>query len=111
MRISDWSSDVCSSDLIEATLHRGPRVVRLDGVEIEFDPQSHLLLMRNSDRPGIIGLVGSHLGAAGINIVNFSLGAKGDGEALAAITVARAVPDAQLVALRGIAGVLSLEAF
>jgi len=94
---------------IEATLHRGPRVVRLDGVEIEFDPRSHLLLMRNEDRPGIIGLVGSHLGAAGVNIVNFSLGAKGDGEALAAITVDRPVPEAQLVALRGIPGVLSLE--
>ncbi len=94
---------------IEATLHRGPRVVRLDGVEIEFDPRSHLLLMRNEDRPGIIGLVGSHLGAAGVNIVNFSLGAKGDGEALAAITVDRPVPAAQLVALRGIPGVLSLE--
>ena len=94
---------------IEATLHRGPRVVRLDGVEIEFDPQAHLLLMRNEDRPGIIGLVGSHLGAAGVNIVNFSLGAKGDGQALAAITVDRAVPEAQLVALRGIPGVLSLE--
>jgi len=83
--------------------------VRLDGVEIEFDPRSHLLLMRNEDRPGIIGLVGSHLGAAGVNIVNFSLGAKGDGEALAAITVDRPVPAAQLVALRGIPGVLSLE--
>ncbi len=95
---------------IDATLHRGPRVVRLDGVEIEFDPLSHLLLMRNVDRPGLVGLVGSHLGAAGINIVNFSLGAKGDGEALAAITVDRLVPEQQLVALRGIAGVLSLEA-
>jgi D-3-phosphoglycerate dehydrogenase len=93
---------------LEATLHRGPRVVRLDGVELDFDPAAHLLLMRNVDRPGIIGLVGSHLGAAGINIVNFSLGAKGDGEALAAITVDRPVPEAQLVALRGIAGVLSL---
>jgi hypothetical protein len=78
-------------------------------VEIEFDPQSHLLLMRNEDRPGIIGLVGSHLGAAGVNIVNFSLGAKGDGEALAAITVDRLVQEAQLLALRGIPGVLSLE--
>ena len=95
---------------LEATLHRGARVVRLDGVEIDFDPGAHLLLMRNADRPGIIGLVGSHLGAAGINIVNFSLGAKGDGEALAAITVDRPVPETQLGALRGIAGVLSLEA-
>ena len=94
---------------IEATLHRGPRVVRLDGVEIEFDPQAHLLLMRNEDRPGMIGLVGSHLGAAGVNIANFSLGAKGDGEALAAITVDRAVPESQLVAVRGIPGVLSIE--
>ena len=95
---------------LEATLHRGARVVRMDGVEIEFDPLAHLLLMRNVDRPGLVGLVGSHLGAAGINIVNFSLGAKGDGEALAAITVDRPVPEPQLVALRGIAGVLSLEA-
>ena len=94
---------------IEATLHRGPRVVRFDGVEIEFDPQSHLLLMRNEDRPGMIGLVGSQLGAAGVNIVNFSLGAKGDGEALAAITVDRAVPESQLVAVREIPGVLSIE--
>ena len=95
---------------VEATLHRGPRVVRLDGVELDFDPSAHLLLMRNEDRPGMIGLVGSHLGAAGVNIVNFSLGAKGDGEALAAITVDRAAPDAQLLALRTIPGVLSLEA-
>lgn len=95
---------------VEATLHRGPRVVRLDGVELDFDPSAHLLLMRNEDRPGMIGLVGSHLGASGVNIVNFSLGAKGDGEALAAITVDRPVPETQLVALRGIPGVLALEA-
>ena len=96
--------------VIEATLHRGPRVVRLDGVEIEFDPQAHLLLMRNEDRPGIIGSIGGTLGAAGINIVNFSLGAKGDGEALAAITVDRAVEDGQLAEACRLPGVLSLEA-
>ncbi|MEO6366250.1 MAG: phosphoglycerate dehydrogenase [Luteimonas sp.] len=107
LRVED---DNGASREVEATLHRGPRVVRLDGVELDFDPSAHLLLMRNEDRPGMIGLVGSHLGAAGVNIVNFSLGAKGDGEALAAITVDRAAPDAQLLALRCIPGVLSLEA-
>jgi D-3-phosphoglycerate dehydrogenase len=95
---------------IEATLHRGPRVVRLDGVELDFDPLAHLLLMRNEDRPGVIGLVGSHLGAAGVNIVNFALGSTGDGHAVAAITVDREVPAAQLVALRAIPGILSMEA-
>ncbi|HEX5693780.1 MAG TPA: phosphoglycerate dehydrogenase, partial [Arenimonas sp.] len=94
---------------IEATLHRGPRVVRLDGVELDFDPLAHVLLMRNEDKPGVIGLVGSHLGAAGVNIVNFSLGATGDGGAVAAITVDREVADVQLQSLRGIAGIVSME--
>jgi len=94
---------------IEATLHRGPRVVRLDGVEIEFDPQAHVLLLRNEDRPGMIGTVGSKLGAAGINIVNFALGAAGDGQARAAITVDQPVSEAQLEVLRGTPGVLSLQ--
>ena len=94
---------------IEATLHRGPRVVRLDGVEIEFDPLANVLLMRNEDRPGMIGTVGSKLGAAGVNIVNFALGAAGDGQARAAITIDRAVDDDQLAELRATPGVLSLQ--
>ncbi|ALN81963.1 phosphoglycerate dehydrogenase [Lysobacter antibioticus] len=93
---------------IEATLHRGPRVVRLDGVEIEFDPQAHVLLLRNEDRPGMIGAVGSQLGAAGVNIVNFALGAAGDGQARAAITVDRPVNEQQLALLRATPGILSL---
>jgi len=94
---------------IEATLHRGPRVVRVDGVELDFDPGAHIILMRNSDRPGIIGQIGGDLGRAGINIVNFSLGAKGDGEALAAITVDRPVPEAVLAALAASPGILDLQ--
>ena len=94
---------------IEATLHRGPRVVRLDGVELDFDPGAHILLMHNEDKPGVIGQIGSQLGAAGINIINFSLGAKGDGQAVAAITVDEAVPAAVLRELRTIPGIVSLE--
>src|SRR3546814_15378465 len=42
MRISDWSSDVCSSDLVDFTElrgggHRGERGV-LDGAAVMFDP-------------------------------------------------------------------------
>ena len=94
---------------IEATLHRGPRVVRLDGVELDFDPGAHILLMRNEDKPGVIGQIGSQLGAAGVNIINFSLGAKGDGEAVAAITVDESVSAQQLRELRTIPGIVSLE--
>ena len=104
LRVSDGNR----SREIEATLHRGPRVVRLDGVEIEFDPQSHVLLLRNEDRPGMVGAVGSKLGELGINIVNFALGAAGDGQARAAITVDRALDETQLANLRAMPGVLSL---
>lgn len=94
---------------VEATLHRGPRVVRLDGVELDFDPSAHILLMRNEDRPGVIGTVGSQLGKAGINIINFSLGATGQGQAVAAITVDRDVPVAPLAELRKVPGIMLME--
>ena len=47
--------------------------------------------------------------AAGVNIVNFSLGATGDGGAVAAITVDREVAAPQLQSLRGIPGIVSME--
>jgi D-3-phosphoglycerate dehydrogenase len=94
---------------IDATLHRTPRIVALDGVEIEFDPLAHVLLMRNEDKPGLVGTVGSRLGASGINIINFALGASGDGSARAAITVDRALAEDELAALRQAPGVLSLQ--
>jgi D-3-phosphoglycerate dehydrogenase len=65
--------------------------------------------MHNEDKPGVIGHVGTWLGAAGVNIVNFSLGARGDGEAVAAITVDVPVTDKQVAGLRAIPGILSLE--
>ncbi|GIX38625.1 MAG: D-3-phosphoglycerate dehydrogenase [Silanimonas sp.] len=94
---------------LEATLHRGPRVVRLDGVELDFDPSAHFLIMRNEDQPGVVGRLGTGLGEAGVNIINFSLGATGEGQAVAAITVDREVPEATLARLRAIPGILSLE--
>ncbi|MBL8261310.1 MAG: phosphoglycerate dehydrogenase [Xanthomonadaceae bacterium] len=94
---------------IEATLHRGPRVVRLDGVEIEFDPLSHVLLMRNEDRPGMIGRVGTLLGEAGVNIINFALGAAGDGQARAAITIDKPLTAEQVASIKAAPGILSLQ--
>ena len=84
-------------------------MVALDGVEIEFDPLAHVLLMRNEDRPGMVGTVGSQLGAAGINIINFALGAAGDGYARAAITIDREIDDDQLALLRATPGVFSIQ--
>jgi D-3-phosphoglycerate dehydrogenase / 2-oxoglutarate reductase len=51
-----------------------PRVTSLDGVDVEAPLEGTLLTIRNDDRPGVIGHVGSILGHHGVNIANFALG-------------------------------------
>lgn len=56
-----------------------PRLVRLDGVEIEVPLDGTLFVIRNSDKPGVIGEVGTALGQHGINIATFALGRHAEG--------------------------------
>ena len=56
-----------------------PRIVRLDDVEVEFPLTGTLIVVKNEDRPGVIGEVGSVLGRHGINISSFSLGRNSNG--------------------------------
>ncbi|HKA37010.1 MAG TPA: ACT domain-containing protein, partial [Thermoanaerobaculia bacterium] len=46
---------------------------------------------RNRDVPGVVGTVGTLLGAAGINIADFSL-ARGDGSKAAAVIAVDSAP-------------------
>ena len=41
---------------------------------------NHILVIRNDDRPGMIGVVGQILGAADVNISFMGLGRNGDGD-------------------------------
>jgi D-3-phosphoglycerate dehydrogenase len=60
---------------IEGTVVRDqPRLVELNGVDIEAPLEGTMLLMMNNDQPGVIGAVGTILGRHGINIANFALG-------------------------------------
>jgi len=51
-----------------------PRLTLLDGIEIEAELQGTLLVLRNADKPGVIGQVGSILGRHAVNIASFALG-------------------------------------
>ncbi len=51
-----------------------PRLVSVAGVPVEAPLEGTLLLLANDDQPGVIGLVGTILGRAGVNIANFALG-------------------------------------
>jgi D-3-phosphoglycerate dehydrogenase len=91
-----------------AVLHgHVPRLLHVDGIEVEAPLESNLIYMRNSDVPGVIGRVGTILGEQKINIANFSLGRRaeeelGEGprEAIAVVHVDGRVPDTVLRELR-----------
>lgn len=85
------------------------RIVRIDDHPVDVTPSDHLLLIRNDDRPGVIGLVGTVLGDAGINIANMDVGRdQTQGSALMVIDTGQVIP-AQVVAdLRAADGVLSV---
>jgi D-3-phosphoglycerate dehydrogenase / 2-oxoglutarate reductase len=60
---------------VEGTVVQGqPRLVLLNGVQVEAPLDGSLLLMMNNDQPGVIGAVGTALGRQGVNIANFALG-------------------------------------
>jgi D-3-phosphoglycerate dehydrogenase / 2-oxoglutarate reductase len=57
-----------------AVVSGAPRIIEVDGHEIDVPPADVMLVVRNDDRPGMIGLVGTVLGDAGVNISNMAVG-------------------------------------
>jgi D-3-phosphoglycerate dehydrogenase len=51
-----------------------PRIIDIEGIELEAELSPHMLFTRNDDLPGLIGALGSILGEAGLNIATFNLG-------------------------------------
>jgi D-3-phosphoglycerate dehydrogenase / 2-oxoglutarate reductase len=50
------------------------RLVNVDGIELDAIPQGHLLVVKNEDRPGIIGHIGTLLGKRSVNIARMTVG-------------------------------------
>jgi D-3-phosphoglycerate dehydrogenase len=81
---------------VSGTLFTGkePRIVDIEGVRIEAGLSENMLFIRNDDKPGMIGDVGSLLGNAGQNIANFHLGRTPEGDsAICLISLDAPLPD------------------
>ena len=50
-----------------------PRIVNINGRPLEARPQGVVLVLENTDRPGMVGRIGTLLGAHGVNIATMSL--------------------------------------
>jgi D-3-phosphoglycerate dehydrogenase len=92
-------------------LNAVPTLVMIDDHTIDVPPAANLLVVRNEDRPGMIGRVATAVGDAGLNIDDMAVGASPEGaKALMVLATDRLVDDATLVALRSIEGVTSVAA-
>jgi D-3-phosphoglycerate dehydrogenase / 2-oxoglutarate reductase len=88
-----------------------PRIVMLDGHDIDLPPAGHMLVVRNDDRPGMIAHVAGVLAEAGVNIDDMHLGRSERGEAaLQVIATDRSVPVEVQDAIRGGDGIVSVHA-
>ncbi|MFP5318449.1 MAG: phosphoglycerate dehydrogenase [Acidimicrobiia bacterium] len=86
------------------------RLVMVDEHTVDIPPSRHMLVVRNDDRPGMIGIVGTRLGAAGLNISDMDVGRSPSGEAaLMVLTTDQPVPDDVLADLRAEPGILEVH--
>ena len=70
-----------------------------------------MLFVRNNDRPGLIGGLGTILGDAGINIASFHLGRKSEGgDAIALVSIDQALSDPLLSTICDLPNVVQVKA-
>ena len=78
-----------------------PRIVILDGYHIDCKPEGYVLVLRNTDEPGIIGHVGNILGDANVNIADLTLGRKEKGgDAVSVCNIDEQISDEVLEKIR-----------
>ncbi|TWT16066.1 phosphoglycerate dehydrogenase [Planomicrobium sp. CPCC 101079] len=53
---------------------QGARIVKVDEYLVDVVPKGHLLFIRHTDRPGVIGRVGTLLGQEDVNIATMQVG-------------------------------------
>jgi len=99
-----------SGTLATVGIHVEPRIVTVDGHSVEIPPASSMLVVRNDDRPGMIGLVGLALGEAGISISSMAVGPSPTvGSAMMVLSTSEATPSPVLESLRASAGISDLH--
>ncbi len=79
---------------VVGTLHHGTvRLTGVDDFDLELSADGVLLFLRYTDRPGVVGTVGTILGGNGVNIAAMQVARRAvGGEALMTLTVDEAVP-------------------
>jgi D-3-phosphoglycerate dehydrogenase len=103
-----------SSTHVAGTLYGkqdAPRIVAIDDYIVDLPPSSHMLVVRNVDKPGMVGRVATIVGDHGINIDEMDLGKGPAGDAsLMLLATSTPVPAEVVGELRATEGVVDARA-
>jgi D-3-phosphoglycerate dehydrogenase len=87
-----------------------PRIVTVDYHSVEIPPAAAMLVVRNDDRPGMIGIVGHALGEADISISSMAVGpSPASGTAMMVLSTSVATPAHVLDTLRAAPGISDIH--
>lgn len=64
-----------------------PRIIDIDGYQLDLEAKGTMILFRNTDVPGVIGDVGAIIASNNLNISDFRLGRDKNSQALAVVKV------------------------
>ncbi len=79
-----------------------PRIVNVNSRHVEARPHGVVLVLENTDRPGIVGRIGTLLGDHGVNIATMSLSRnQAGGTALTVLNLDTAPDESLLAKIRG----------
>ncbi|QSB13605.1 phosphoglycerate dehydrogenase [Natronosporangium hydrolyticum] len=95
--LADGRTVSVSGTLWSNGLRETLKLTEVNGFDLELDAEGILLFFRYTDRPGVVGQVGSTLGSSGINIASMQVSRRAaGGEALMTLTVDSSVSADQL---------------
>jgi D-3-phosphoglycerate dehydrogenase len=94
----------CSGTIVHGA---SPRLIHLNGIDIESHLVGNFVIVANWDQPGVVGSIGTVLGKHNINIARLSLGREGR-QALAIVQVDGNIPAEVLAELRRATSVQSV---
>lgn len=116
---SDFVNSICvrltrggATTVVEGALFGANilRLVRINDFYMEAVPEGYVLMLHNRDVPGVVGRVGTLLGAHGINIAGLELGREGIGKmAISFVHVDEPVPEPVLEELRRAPDIVSAQ--
>lgn len=89
---------------------KDPRIVQINDISMEIIPEGNMIFLRNHDRPGVIGNIGTLLGQNNINIGHMHFGRKeAGGLAFSVISVDSPLTDEIIEKIKKLPNVLEVK--